>query len=82
MADHGFKYYVTHSDQYKEGYLDNTETEVDLNDLPKQFWVWRTNWGGENWERVIKRAKKEGYTVIVYDDSGYVGQLAYCKYDK
>lgn len=38
--------------------------------------------GLQSIQQDFKRAKKEGYTVIVYDDSGYVGQLAYCKYDK
>ena len=77
MAKYGFNYYVSHSDNYQEGYLNNTSTSVDLDNLPNAFWVWRTNWGGD-YQPVIDKANEMGYTVTIYEDSGYSGQLAYC----
>ena len=77
-ASYGFNYYITHSDVYEEGYLDKVTEEVDNENLPPRFWAWRTNWGGDGWQMTIDKATELGYTVIVYNDSGYIGQLAYC----
>lgn len=81
-ASYGFEYYVSHSEQYKDGFLDNSTTSVDNNSLPPKFWAWRTNWGGDGWQQTIDAAKALGYTVTIYNDSGYAGQLAYCSYSE
>ena len=80
-ASYGFNYYISHSDEYEEGYLDNVVTSVDNNNLPMKFWAWRTNWSGDGWKTTIDKASSLGYTVTIYNDSGYAGQLAYCSYD-
>ncbi len=82
MAPYGFNYYVTHSKGYEDGYLDNATTLVDNYNLPPRFWAWRTNWGGEGWQTTIDTATALGYTVHMFYDLGYVGQLAYCTWDK
>lgn len=81
MAEYGFEYYVSHSEGYQEGYLNNSTTSPDINNLPPRFWLWRTNWGGNDWQTFVNKANELGYTVTVFDDSGYAGQLAYCSYD-
>ena len=78
VASYGFNYYITHSDAYEDGYLDKATEEVDIENLPSRFWAWRTNWGGDGWQTTIDTATELGYTVIIYNDSGYTGQLAYC----
>ena len=80
-ASYGFNYYVSHADGYRDGYLNNATTSVDNNNLPLCFWAWRTNWGGDGWQSTIDRAKELGYTVTIYKDYGYSGQLAFCSYD-
>ena len=55
--------------------------EGDNNNLPLCFWAWRTNLGGDGWQSTIDRAKELGYTVTIYKDYGYSGQLAFCSYD-
>ena len=82
VATYGFNYYVSHSDGYEEGYLDNVTKKVDNSNLPPRFWAWRTNWNGDGWKTTIDAATDLGYTVIVYKDAGYSGQLAYCSYDQ
>lgn len=78
VAKYGFNYYVTHSKYYQDGYLSNATDEIDINNLPSKFWVWRTS-GSDLWQKVIDKADELGYTITVYDNSGYYGQLAYCK---
>ncbi len=87
MAPFGFNYYVSHSVGYEEGYLDNATaynaaTYVDTNNLSLHFWAWRTNWEGDGWQTTIDAATDLGYTITVYKDAGYSGQLAYCSYDQ
>ncbi len=82
IASYGFNYYVSHDKEYKEGFLDKAQTTVDNTNLPLKFWAWRTNWGGDGWQETIDRAAALGYSVTVYDNSYYAGQLAYCSYDK
>ena len=78
VAYFGFDYYVSHSDNYQEGYLDNATTEVDDENLPKRFWAWRTGWSGDGWQVTVDKAKELGYTVDIYYDYSSAGQLAYC----
>lgn len=78
MARFGFYHYILDHQDYHEGYLSNYTEYVDYDDLPEKFWCWRTNWGGEGWLETINIARKKGYNVIVYDDSGEAGQLAFC----
>lgn len=77
IAHYGFEYYVSHSDGYEDGYLDNSSRTVDNDNLPTKFWAWRTNWGGDGWQTTIDAAKALGYKVIIYHDYGDNGQLAY-----
>ncbi|MGN0277928.1 MAG: glycosyltransferase family 39 protein [Lachnospiraceae bacterium] len=81
IAPYGFNYYVSHADGYKEGYLNNATTTVDNNNLPLRFWAWHTNWSGDEWQSTIDKAKELGYTVTIYNDSGYSGHLAFCSFD-
>lgn len=81
VARDGFNY-VKRSDGYQESYINNVSTVVDVDNLPEKFWVWRTNWGGDHWQTVVDKANSLGYTVTIYDDSGYIGQLAYCEYEQ
>jgi len=46
--------------------------------LPERFWAWRTNWNGDGWNLIVEKARELGYEVVIYDDSGYTGQLAHC----
>ncbi len=80
-APDGFQYYISHSKEYREGFLDKATTAIDINNLPTRFWAWRTNWGGDKWQETIDKAKSLGYNVIIYNDSEYEGQLAYCSFD-
>lgn len=82
VSYYGFDYYVSHSDGYQEGYLDNSSRIVDNDNLPTKFWAWRTNWGGDGWQATIDAARTLGYEVIVYHDYGDNGQLAYCSYNE
>jgi hypothetical protein len=77
-VNYGFYYYVKELDNYDESFLDRVSTSVDDDNLPEHFWAWRINWGGEEWQTTIDKARELGYTVTIYDDSGYEGQLAYC----
>lgn len=77
-VNYGFYYYVKELDNYDESFLDRVSTSVDDDNLPEHFWAWRINWGGEGWQTTIDKARELGYTVTIYDDSGYEGQLAYC----
>lgn len=75
---YGFYYYVEHSDNFDESYLNNVTKEVDDNNLPESFWAWRSNWSGDHWKDTIAKARELEYDVTVYRDSGSAGQLAYC----
>ena len=79
VAEDGFDYYISHEDGFEEYWLDSKTYDLDMENLPDRFWAWRTNWGGNGWIDLINKAREEGYTVTVYDDSGYDGQLAYCE---
>ena len=74
----GFYYYVQRLENYNDSMLDKVSTEVDNENLPESFWAWRTNWGGDGWYETMNVAQSKGYNVIVFNDSGYIGQLAYC----
>lgn len=76
--NYGFYYYVEKLDNYDESFLDNVFNTVDNNNLPPRFWAWRINMGGDGWQTTIDTARSLGYTVNVFNDSGYRGQLAYC----
>ena len=75
---YGFDYYISHSNEYEDGFLSNATKDVNNEELPLRFWAWRTNWGGDGWQATIDAAKNQGYSVIIYRDSGYSGQLAFC----
>lgn len=79
-VNYGFQYYVPHSDGYQDGYLDKVSyaSQLDPAQLPERFWVWRINWGGDDWKKMVDLARGSGYTVTVYRDSGHRGQLAFC----
>lgn len=78
-VNYGFYYHVKELDNYQEEYLDKVLTKVDNNNLPSSFWAWRINWGGDGWQETIDKANSLGYSVTIYEDSGYSGQLAFCK---
>lgn len=40
--------------------------------------AWCSGWGREEWQATIDKARSLGYSVIVCNDSGSAGQLAYC----
>lgn len=78
VAEDGFDYYVSHSEGFDPSWLESQTYDVDLENLPDDFWAWRTNWGGNGWGETIAKARELGYDVTVYDDAGYDGQLAHC----
>ncbi len=82
IADYGFDYYITR--EYGEEYSTSVylESEIDYNNLPETFWVWRTNWGGDNFYPIIENAERMGYTIDILRDNGYQGQLARCSIKK
>ena len=81
-VDYGFYYYVKQLDNYDESFLEKATKKIDLNNLPERFWAWRINWGGDGWQRTIDKARNLGYTVTVYVDSNYNGQLAFCELEE
>ncbi len=75
-AHFGFEYYAQESgvDLSEVSY---TTEYYEEEDFPDSFWIWRTNWGDEN--ELLERARSEGYTIVVFDDSEYTGGLIYCE---
>ncbi|MCR4754900.1 MAG: glycosyltransferase family 39 protein [Lachnospiraceae bacterium] len=78
-AHYGFDYYLQ-ALGYDETYRDDSiiEPDADATDLPDSFWMWRSNWGQQNWTKMMDKATMLGYDIEIYDDSGDAGQLAYC----
>lgn len=80
-AGYGFDYYTKkynfEKDKNKIVYCKN----IDINNLDDSFWVWRSNWlyKGELWSEILKKAKESKYEINIFFNSGYSGQLAYCK---
>lgn len=73
----GFNYY-TNLYGYK-GIGEVLESgDIDLNNLPESFWIWRVNWSDDAWQKTVDEANEQGYQVIVYADYGSSGQLAHC----
>ncbi len=79
IASWGFNYYTAEFKYEMTGQVLSSD-DIDLENLPDSFWVWRTFWGGDNWREVVETANEKGYNVIVYAD--YVtSQLVYCELD-
>lgn len=77
-AEYGLRYYAE-----SEGcMLDEQKlikySEIDYQDMPDSFWIWRTNWGEEGYQSLIRYAQEHGYQINSYVDQGYAGQLVYC----
>lgn len=75
MARNGFNYYIG---SYACEITGNIMYAVDCDALGDRFWVWRTNWGGDEWRTLVDYAAEHGYKVEVFADHGYEGQLARC----
>lgn len=75
---YGFYYYIPHTEGYNGSDLKNVTAAVDFENLPESFWVWRSNWGKDKWQKIVDAAVQQGYDVTVYADAGDVGQLAHC----
>ncbi|MCI8663653.1 MAG: glycosyltransferase family 39 protein [Hungatella sp.] len=77
MAEYGFEYYTAPYAYELKGTVLSSD-DIDLEDLPNAFWLWRTNWGGDKWNETVETAIEQGYEVMIYADYGDPGQLAYC----
>lgn len=43
--------------------------EIDYQNLPSAFWVWRTNWGGTEYDEILEEAEKQGYEAeVIYEN--------------
>ncbi len=83
VASYGFHYYVSEILQDMENTIDYTKhvhssLEIDLENLPDTFWLWRTNWGGDAYGTTLEAAQTQGYQIEVFIDEDYYGQLARC----
>ena len=71
----GFDYYVTR--EYGEAYKNNVHDlkELDVKKMPETFWLWRTNWGGSEFDEIISVALEAGYREERVLDHGDYWQL-------
>ena len=65
---------------YGEQYDKNVYSyqEIDYDNLPDVFWLWRTNFGGGDFYSIINMAQEKGYFIEIISDNGFEGQLARC----
>lgn len=77
-AEFGFEHYVINC--YGEQYDKNVYSyqEIDYDNLPDVFWLWRTNFGGGDFYSIINMAQEKGYFIEIISDNGFEGQLARC----
>lgn len=77
QAKYGFDFYI--KDVYGDAAAANVfhESQLDLNYMPNAFWLWRTDWGGDNFDLFINEANNQGYNVEIIYDYGLAGQLAH-----
>lgn len=78
----GLYHYLSETEGYKEEYLESVDLNINPNVLPTKFWLWRINIDKASLcETTMWVAERLGYTVDVYVDEGYKGQLVYCHLD-
>ena len=77
QAKYGIKHYIT--EVYGPAASSNmhTELELDYNYMPASFWLWRTSWGGDGFDKICTDTASMGYDVEVIYDFGQEGQLAH-----
>lgn len=77
QAKYGFDFFI--KDVYGDAAAANVfhESQLDLNYMPDSFWLWRTDWGGDNFDIFISEANDQGYNVEIIYDYGLTGQLAH-----
>lgn len=65
-----FEWYVTkaYGKEYKKQV--RAVSAINMDDLPKVFWLWRTNWGGKEYDVIYEKARANGYEVEVFRDDG------------
>lgn len=71
----GFDYYVTR--EYGEDYKSYVKDikDIDKSNLPDTFWLWRTNWGGFEFDTIESIALEQGYEEESVADYGVNWQL-------
>lgn len=56
-----------------------TDVEIDNETVfDDRFWLWKTGWSNENYERLIEAVEKAGYKIEVFCDYSEKGAIAYC----
>lgn len=76
-ANQAFNYH-TKGYGYKLNGAVLSENNIDLNNLPDSFWLWRSNWNGDMWQTTVDAAISQGYEAEIYINHGARGQLAHC----
>ena len=76
-AKYSFHYYISRTDGYQKEYVNNTKTNIDVNNLPKKFWLWKLSWGN-TYELAIEQATKQGYIIEDYSNSLSSDKLTFC----
>ena len=77
QARFGFNHYVTEVYGVAAASNVHTEEELDTDDFPEALWLWRTSWGGDGFDKIVKEADESGLNVTIFYDYGDLGQLAY-----
>lgn len=77
QAKYGFDFYI--KDVYGDAAGANAlhESQLDTAYMPDSFWLWRTDWGGDNFDVFVNEAISQGYNVEIIYDYGLTGQLAH-----
>lgn len=77
QAKYGFDFFI--KDVYGDAAAANAfhESQLDTGYMPEAFWLWRTDWGGDNFDLFVNEAKSQGYNVEILYDYGLTGQLAH-----
>lgn len=67
-----FEWYVEKEYGYEYGDDVHNANDIDYKKLPKNFWVWKTNWSTEKYDEIMEKAKAKGYSAEIYDEHGLV----------
>lgn len=77
VAIWGFPHYVSRNEKYIDGRSDRVYIWIDKEALPDRFWLWSSNWSEDEYTDIHDYAIGEGYSVIIYDYTEGIGQLAF-----
>ncbi len=78
-------YYLREVNHLAEEQMENIEVIHVPETLPPRFWIWKTNWDGEEeMRKIIRMARKQNYSITLFHeyiselDSGNRWALYYC----